>query len=296
MEYVNRLGNVIPGPDRLEEMAARAAEAAGRRDKAVDAQQKNEAKAEVVMSDFLQIKDLHANVGDKEILHGIDLTVGKGETHVLMGPNGAGKSTLGHTIMGSPTYEITGGQIIFEGKDVTEESATERAKDGMFLTFQNPIEIPGISLSNFIRNSLDQRTGKRVRLWDFRKNLEKTMKVLSMDSTYADRDLNVGFSGGEKKKAEILQLLMLKPALAILDETDSGLDVDAVRIVSEGVRTYQESGEGTLIIITHSTRILESLKVDKTHVLVDGRIVRSGGAELVDEINRKGFESYVAGV
>ena len=247
------------------------------------------------MSKLLEIQGLHVNVGEKEILHGVDLSVGAGETHVIMGPNGAGKSTLGHALMGNPNYEITEGTIRFNDRDLTEESATDRAKAGMFLSFQNPIEVPGISLSNFIRNALDQRTGKRVRLWDFRKNLEKQMQLLGMDKSYADRDLNVGFSGGEKKKAEILQMLMLKPALAILDETDSGLDVDAVRIVSEGVKEFQKNTDGALVIITHSTRILDSLKVDHTHILVDGRIVKTGDGSLVEEINRGGFERFVGG-
>lgn len=245
------------------------------------------------MSKLLEIQDLHVNVGEKEILHGIDLCVGQGETHVIMGPNGAGKSTLGHAVMGNPSYEITSGKVLFDGKDLTEESATDRAKAGMFLSFQNPIEVPGISLSNFIRNALDQRTGKRARLWEFRKSLEKKMALLGMDKSYADRDLNVGFSGGEKKKAEILQMLMLNPSLAILDETDSGLDVDAVRIVSEGVKEFQATSRGALIIITHSTRILEALDVDVTHILVDGRLVKTGDAGLVDEINNEGFEKYM---
>ena len=247
------------------------------------------------MSKLLEIQGLHVNVGEKEILHGVDLSVGAGETHVIMGPNGAGKSTLGRALMGNPNYEITEGTIRFNDRDLTEESATDRAKAGMFLSFQNPIEVPGISLSNFIRNALDQRTGKRVRLWDFRKNLEKQMQLLGMDKSYADRDLNVGFSGGEKKKAEILQMLMLNPALAILDETDSGLDVDAVRIVSEGVKEFQKNTDGALVIITHSTRILDSLKVDHTHILVDGRIVKTGDGSLVEEINRGGFERFVGG-
>ena len=160
------------------------------------------------------------------------------------------------------------------------------------MSFQNPIEVPGVSLSNFIRTALEQRTGKRIRLWDFKKEIEQKLKVLDMDPSYADRDLNVGFSGGEKKKAEILQMLMLKPSLAILDETDSGLDVDAVRTVSNGVKEYQKDKDGALLIITHSTRILEALHVDATHVLVNGHIVENGGAELVDEINERGFERF----
>ncbi len=243
---------------------------------------------------MLQINNLKVKVAEKEILHGVNLTVNKGETHVIMGPNGAGKSTLGYAIMGNPKYEVVDGTITFKDKDITEEETHERAKDGIFLSFQNPIEVPGISLSNFIRNAIDTKTGTRARLWDFRKSLEKQMALLNMDKSYADRDLNVGFSGGEKKKAEILQMLMMKPDLAILDETDSGLDVDAVRTVSDGVKAFHDSGDGALIIITHSTRILEALKVDYTHILVDGKIVETGDASLIDEINANGFEKYVS--
>ena len=241
---------------------------------------------------LLEIKDLHVNVEDKEILHGVNLEVGKDEVHVLMGPNGTGKSTLGYAITGHPKYAITSGQIFFDGEDITEMPVNERAKKGIFLSFQNPLEVPGVTLSAFIRNALEQKTGKRVRLWDFKKKLTETMKLLSMDESYAERDLNVGFSGGEKKKAEILQMLMLHPSLAILDETDSGLDVDAARTVSQGVMEYQKSKNGGLIIITHSTRILESLHVDYTHVLVNGKIVKTGDGSLVDEINENGFEAY----
>ena len=231
---------------------------------------------------LLEIKDLHVNVEDKEILHGVNLEVGKDEVHVLMGPNGTGKSTLGYAITGHPKYAITSGQIFFDGEDITEMPVNERAKKGIFLSFQNPLEVPGVTLSAFIRNALEQKTGKRVRLWDFKKKLTETMKLLSMDESYAERDLNVGFSGGEKKKAEILQMLMLEPKLAILDETDSGLDVDAVRTVSKG----------SLLIITHSTRILESLHVDVTHVMDEGKVVKNGDATLVDEINENGFEEF----
>ena len=245
------------------------------------------------MSELLKINNLHVEVEDGEILHGIDLKVGPGETHVIMGPNGAGKSTLGYAIMGNPNYTISAGTISFKGEDITEENATNRSKKGIFLTFQNPIEIPGISLSNFIKNAYDAKNGTRSKLFEFRKELEKKMELLGMDKSYANRDLNVGFSGGEKKKAEVLQMLMLNPDLAIMDETDSGLDVDAVRTVSEGVKAFHESGDGALIIITHSTRILESLDVDYTHILVDGKIVTTGRAELVDEVNREGFEKYI---
>jgi Fe-S cluster assembly ATP-binding protein len=244
------------------------------------------------MSELLNIKDLHVSVAENEILHGVNLVVNPGETHVIMGPNGAGKSTLGYSIMGNPNYEVGKGSIFFKGEDITEEETADRAKAGIFLSFQNPIEVPGISLSNFIRNAVDTKTGTRARLWDFRKSLEKQMALLNMDKSYADRDLNVGFSGGEKKKAKILQMLMMKPDLAILDETDSGLDVDAVRTVSDGVKAFHENGDGALIIITHSTRILEALKVDYTHILVDGKIVQTGDSSLVDEINANGFEKY----
>lgn len=239
---------------------------------------------------LLTVKDLHVNVEDKEILHGVDLTINKGETHVLMGPNGTGKSTLGYALMGNPRYSVTEGEIWFQGKNITEEAVNERAKDGIFLSFQNPLEVPGVTLSAFIRSALEQKTGKRIRLWDFKKELARTMEILQMDPSYAERDLNVGFSGGEKKKAEILQLLMLKPSLAILDETDSGLDVDAVRTVSRGIEEYQKNCDGGLLIITHSTRILEYLSVNDTHVMVEGKIVKTGDASLVDEINEKGFK------
>ena len=242
---------------------------------------------------LLQVKNLVVNVEDTEILHGIDLEINRGETHVLMGPNGAGKSTLGYALMGSPRYQLTNGQIWFKGQDITEESTDKRAKAGLFLSFQNPLEVPGITLGNFLRNALEQRTGQRIRPWEFRKELKKAMDVLQMDHSYADRDLNVGFSGGEKKKAEILQLLMLKPDLAILDETDSGLDVDAVRTVSKGIEEFQKNQQGSLLVITHSTRILESLHVDYTHVMVNGHIVATGDGSMVEEINEKGYENFL---
>ncbi len=241
---------------------------------------------------LLSIKDLNVSTSDIQILNGVSLDVAPGETHVLMGPNGAGKSTLGYVIAGNPIYSVNSGSILFNGMDITDEPADKRAVSGIFLSFQNPLEVPGITLANFIRTAYEQRTGEKVRLWPFRQELKKKMKLLEMDESYADRDLNVGFSGGEKKKAEILQLLMLKPKLAILDETDSGLDVDAVRTVSRGVKAYQEEIGGSLIIITHITRILEALKVNKTHIMVNGRIVHTGGPDLVEEITRNGFENY----
>ena len=239
--------------------------------------------------ELLKIQNLHVCVEEKEILHGVDLTVGQDETHVLMGPNGTGKSTLGYAVTGNPAYSVTAGSIVFDGEDITELPVNERAKKGIFLSFQNPLEVPGVTLSAFIRSALEQKTGSRLRLWDFKKKLKETMALLNMDENYAERDLNVGFSGGEKKKAEILQMLMLEPKLAILDETDSGLDIDAVRTVSEGVRLFRERNHGSLLIITHSTRILEALHVDAAHVMEEGVIVRNGGAELVEEINEKGF-------
>ena len=243
--------------------------------------------------ELLTIRDLHVSAGDKEILHGVNLTVGSDETHVLMGPNGTGKSTLGYAITGNPAYTVTGGEILFDGENITDLPVNERANKGIFLSFQNPLEVPGITLGNFLRNALEQRTGQRIRPWEFRKELKKAMDVLQMDHSYADRDLNVGFSGGEKKKAEILQLLMLKPDLAILDETDSGLDVDAVRTVSKGIEEFQKNQQGSLLVITHSTRILESLHVDVTHVLADGKMILSGDSSLVEDINENGFEKYI---
>ena len=241
---------------------------------------------------LLEVNRLHISVGEKEILHGVDLTVGRDETHVLMGPNGTGKSTLGYAVTGNPVYTVTSGSIVFDGEDITALPVNERAKRGIFLSFQNPLEVPGVTLSAFIRSALEQKTGQRLRLWDFKKKLAETMKLLNMDEAYAERDLNVGFSGGEKKKAEILQMLMLEPKLAILDETDSGLDVDAVRLVSKGVEEYQKDHNGALLIITHSTRILDALSVDYTHVLVNGKIAANGDGSLVEEINVNGYERF----
>ena len=242
---------------------------------------------------LVDVQNISVSVDEKTVLRNLNLKIGEGETHVLMGPNGAGKSTLGNALMGNPVYRLDGGKIIFEGQDLTAESTDKRAKAGMFLSFQNPLEVPGISLESFIRSSIQQRTGERVKLFQFQKELQKNMQLLNMDESYAKRDLNVGFSGGERKKSEILQLLMLKPKFAILDETDSGLDVDAVRTVSKGVEEYQKNQNGGLLIITHSTRILESLHVDYTHVLVKGQIVKTGDGSLVEEINEKGFDQFL---
>ena len=190
---------------------------------------------------LLDVQNISVSVEEKQVLKNLSLQIGAGETHVLMGPNGAGKSTLGNALMGNPVYTLNSGKIIFDGQDLTDEKTDKRAKAGMFLSFQNPLEVPGISLETFIRSSLQQRTGERVKLFQFQKELKANMQLLNMDESYAKRDLNVGFSGGERKKSEILQLLMLKPKFAILDETDSGLDVDAVRTVSKGIEEYQRN-------------------------------------------------------
>ena len=243
---------------------------------------------------WLDIINLNAGLEDgKQILNDLNIKINPGEIHVLMGPNGAGKSSLGNTIMGNPVYKITGGKITFKDQDITEESADKRAKLGMFMSFQSPIEIPGISLESFIRASIQQRTGERVKLFQFQKELARCMELLDMNPDYAKRDLNVGFSGGERKKSEILQLLMLKPDFAILDETDSGLDVDAIRIVQKGIQEYRKLTNGSLLIITHTTKILEGLDVDNTHVLVKGHIVKTGDGSLFKKINEEGFEEYI---
>ncbi len=241
---------------------------------------------------LLEVKDLSVDIESGRILHDVSLTINPGETDVLMGPNGTGKSTLGNALMGNPVYTVAGGKIFFDGEDITDWSADKRANAGMFMSFQNPLEVPGLSLESFIRNSIRQKTGKPIKIIQFKKQLEETMKLLDMDPSYAGRDLNVGFSGGEKKKAEILQMLMLAPKLAILDETDSGLDVDAVRTVSKGINEYMQRTEGALLIVTHNANILEALKVDHTHVMVHGRIVKEGGPEIIKQIGDKGFEQF----
>lgn len=237
---------------------------------------------------LLVIQDLHAGVEGKEILKGLNLSVNKGEVHVILGPNGSGKSTLMNIIMGHPKYEITGGSMYFAGEDLSALKTFERARKGLFLSFQTPEEIPGITVENMLRTAKQAVSEEHIKILAFRKKLKQTMETLKMDPSYAERYMNVGFSGGEKKRNEILQLLMLEPKLALLDETDSGLDVDAVQIVSNGVRTFHNA-ENACLIITHNTRILEQLTVDKVHVLMDGRIVEEGGAELIEDINRRGF-------
>jgi Fe-S cluster assembly ATP-binding protein len=229
-------------------------------------------------------------VEDKEILKGIDLSLGRGEVHVLLGPNGSGKSTLMNVLLGHPKYQVTEGTIEFEGEDLLGKAAFERARAGLFLSFQSPEEIPGITLENMIRTAKQAVTGEKVKLLPFRKALKAAMEELQMAPEYAQRYLNVGFSGGEKKRAEILQLLMLSPKLALLDETDSGLDVDAVQVVSAGVaRFQQENPDSSVLIITHNSRILEQLQVDRVHVLMEGKVIEEGGPELISAVNDHGF-------
>lgn len=245
--------------------------------------------------ELLKVQGIRAGVDGKEILTGLDLTIRKGETHILMGPNGAGKSTLDNVIMGNPEYQVSAGSIFFEGEDITKLTTDARARKGIFLSFQSPEEVPGVTLEDFLRVSKRAVTGGApLKLFAFQKELKTIMQSLNMDESYAQRYLNVGFSGGEKKKAEILQMLVMQPKLAMLDETDSGLDVDAVKIVSEGIRHYKND-DNALLIITHNTKILENFKVDYVHVLAGGKIIRSGGPELIDEISREGFRGIEEG-
>ena len=228
-----------------------------------------------------------------EILKGLDLTVGAGEVHAIMGPNGSGKSTLGSTLLGSPEYEVTGGSITFHGDDVTDWPADERAKAGMFLAFQYPQEIPGVSVIQFLRQALSARKGVDLSVLELRLATMDWMKRLGMDSSFVDRYLNEGFSGGEKKRNEVMQMAILEPELAILDETDSGLDIDALRIVAEGIREVRaERPEMGVILITHYQRLLDEIEPDHVHILIDGRIVRSGGMELVEQLEREGYEAF----
>ena len=240
---------------------------------------------------MLKVENLTVNYGAIRALKNISFNVEKGEIISLIGSNGAGKTTTLHSL--SNIIKKQSGTVTFKGEDITKVSGDKRAKAGLFLSFQNPLEVPGISLSSFLKTALEQQRGVRIKAWDFRKELRQAMALLQMDNKYAERDLNTGFSGGEKKKAEILQLLMLNPQLAILDETDSGLDVDAVKIVSQGIKTFQEHRNGALLIITHNTKILEALHVDKTHILAQGSIIKNAGPELVEEISKHGFEQFL---
>jgi len=244
----------------------------------------------------LEIKDLHASVetdeGAKEILKGVNLTIKSGETHAIMGPNGSGKSTLSYAIAGHPKYQVTSGEVLLDGENVLEMSVDERARAGLFLAMQYPVEVPGVSMSNFLRTAATAVRGEapKLRLWV--KEVKEEMGKLEISQEFAERSVNEGFSGGEKKRHEILQLALLKPKFAILDETDSGLDVDALRVVSEGVNAYKANSEVGVMLITHYTRILRHITPDFVHVFAGGQIVESGGKELADELEEHGYVKY----
>lgn len=246
----------------------------------------------------LEIRNLQVQVstddGPKDILRGVDLTVKAGETHALMGPNGSGKSTLAYAVAGHPKYDIVGGTVTLDGVDVLEMSVDERARAGMFLAMQHPVEVPGVSLSNFLRTSVTAVRGEAPNLRGWIKEMKDAMNGLQIDPAFAERSVNEGFSGGERKRSEILQLELLAPKIAILDETDSGLDVDALRVVSEGINRVREKGETGVLLITHFTRILNYVKPDFVHVFFEGRIVRQGGPELAAEIEANGYAQYVS--
>lgn len=242
---------------------------------------------------LLNVQNLHATLETgEEILRGVDLRINKGEVHVIMGPNGSGKSTLANTIMGNPVYQVTGGQIEFDGDNITDLGTDVRAKKGIFMAFQTPEEIDGITVADFIKTAQVARQDMPVKFTQLRNQIKEALHTLQLDGTYANRYLNVGFSGGEKKKSEILQLLTLQPKLAILDETDSGLDVDAVRVVTKGILNYKNE-DNALLIISHSPRLLEDLPVDYVHILSQGKFVTTGNRDLIDEINTNGFARFV---
>ncbi|MDG4771652.1 Fe-S cluster assembly ATPase SufC [Solwaraspora sp. WMMD792] len=248
----------------------------------------------------LEIRDLQVSVklpeGElKPILAGVTLTIRSGETHAIMGPNGSGKSTLAYSIAGHPKYEITGGEVLLDGADVLAMSVDERARAGLFLAMQYPVEVPGVSVANFLRTAKTAVDGAAPKLRTWAGELRGAMERLQMDPAFAQRNVNEGFSGGEKKRHEIVQLELLKPKMAILDETDSGLDIDALRVVSEGVNRVRSTGETGLLLITHYTRILRYIKPDFVHVFVGGRIVEEGGPELAEKLEAEGYERYVAG-
>ena len=247
------------------------------------------------MGKLLKINNLHTiaeDDHDKKILKGLNLEINSGEVHVIMGPNGSGKSTLANTCFNSPRYIVTDGNIEFCSEDITNKPTDYIAKLGLFMSFQTPEEIPGVSVANFLKATKKSITGENPKIFTFYKEVDEMMKKLNMNSDYLNREFNVGFSGGEKKKNEILQMLVLNPKLVILDETDSGLDVDAIRIVSKGISLYKNDNNAVLII-THSTKILENLKVDKVHILVDGKIVATGDSNLAKEIEKEGYSKYI---
>ena len=245
----------------------------------------------------LEIKNLQVSVvtdaGDKEILRGVDLTIRSGETHAIMGPNGSGKSTLAYSIAGHPKYLITGGSVTLDGADVLEMTVDERAKAGLFLAMQYPVEVPGVSVSNFLRTAVTAIRGEAPKVRTWVGEVKEAMASLNIDTSFSERNVNEGFSGGEKKRHEILQMELLKPKIAILDETDSGLDVDALRIVSEGVNRVKANSELGVMLITHYTRILRYIKPDFVHVFANGKIVEEGGPELADKLEEKGYAEYI---
>ena len=245
----------------------------------------------------LEIKDLQVSVatedGPKEILQGVTLTINSGETHAIMGPNGSGKSTLAYSVAGHPKYTITGGTVTLDGADVLAMTVDERARAGLFLAMQYPVEVPGVSVSNFLRTAKTAVAGEAPKLRTWIKDVNTAMERVKMDTAFATRNVNEGFSGGEKKRHEIVQLELLDPKVAILDETDSGLDIDALRIVSEGVNRFKENSDKGVLLITHYTRILRYIKPDFVHVFVDGHIAEEGGSELADKLEAEGYEAYV---
>lgn len=247
----------------------------------------------------LEIKDLQVRVetenGPKDILKGVSLTINSGETHAIMGPNGSGKSTLAYSIAGHPRYEIVGGSVLLDGENVLEMSVDERAKAGLFLAMQYPVEVPGVSVSNFLRTAVTSVRGEAPKLRDWMKEMKTAMTDLAIDPDFASRNVNEGFSGGERKRHEILQMELLNPKIAVLDETDSGLDVDALKVVSDGVNRIRNSSEIGVLLITHTVRLLKQIPVDFVHVFVDGKIVTSGGPELATVIDENGYEKFMAG-
>jgi len=240
---------------------------------------------------LLRIENLHAAAGDVEILKGVDLTVDRGQIHALMGPNGSGKSTLASVLMGHPSYRVTGGAVFLDGEDVTGLPANERARRGMFLAFQHPETIPGVSVVQFLRHALSNRTGVDYTVLELRLKVMDAMKALGMDASFLDRFLNEGFSGGERKRNEVLQMTVLEPVLAVLDETDSGLDIDALRTVADGVNRLVSDTRGFLVI-THYQRLLEYVAPDFVHIFMDGRVLLTGGPELADRLEREGYDAF----